>query len=365
MIIFVCHKGLDTDPNQFIKITKTNSSFKNHTFILVNDDETSSSFKNRILNSGYASIINSKPDRTVLYRIIHAAVAGLINSSENENKNILPTSVENQNLEPQNLDILVGEDNTTNQKVIKNILEFGNHNVTLVENGEEALDILETKDFDLIILDMQMPIMGGIEAAKIYRLSYPDKKNIPILILTANATIEARNACFQAKLDDFLTKPVEPQKLLDTVSNLTNKKNITLDKNKENVVDINTPDILPTLDFNTLNKILFMSNDNDFMEQLISGYIDDANNTVEKLKNAVDKNNYEIISSLGHALEGSSRTIGAKRLSKYCNNILKLSRLKETSKLKTQFIKLKDSLEDTKKALNTYIETEITNHSKS
>ena len=210
-----------------------------------------------------------------------------------------------------------------------------------------------------------MPIMGGIEAAKIYRFSYPDKKNIPILTLTANPTIEARNACFQAKLDDFLTKPVEPQKLLDTVSNLTNKKNITLDKNKENVVDINTPDILPTLDFNTLNKILFMSNDNDFMEQLISGYIDDANNTVEKLKNAVDKNNYEIISSLGHALEGSSRTIGAKRLSKYCNNILKLSRLKETSKLKTQFIKLKDSLEDTKKALNTYIETEITNHSKS
>lgn len=358
-IILVSNKGLDTEPDKLIKTAKTNSSSQNHTFILINDDEMSSSFKTRVLNSGYSSIINSRPDRTVLYRLIHAAVMGVINEASTENKSRFASSVEDQNPVTENLDILVGEDNPTNQKVIKNILEFGSHNVTLVDNGEAALDILESRDFDLIILDMQMPIMGGIEAAKIYRFSYPDKKSIPILILTANATVEARNACLDAKLDDFLTKPVEPKKLLDTISALINKKNITLDKNKENIININTPDILPILDFNTLNQILFMSNDDNFMDKLINDYIDDTTNIIKNLKNAVDENNYKVISNLGHALEGSSLTIGAKKLSNYSNTMLNLNRLKEESKLKEQFVALENSFEETKKALNTYKKTEM------
>jgi two-component system sensor histidine kinase/response regulator len=108
--------------------------------------------------------------------------------------------------------ILVVEDNPVNQEVMLALLS-GTHFVPeLAENGRIALTMLETYDYDLVLMDMQMPVMGGVEATReIMRLPRPIKP--PIVAMTANAMLSDRDACLDAGMCDFLTKPVEPDRL--------------------------------------------------------------------------------------------------------------------------------------------------------
>ena len=115
---------------------------------------------------------------------------------------------------PRALRILVAEDNPVNQKLIHRLLERDGHSVHLTGNGRECLDALAQQPFDLVLMDMQMPEMSGIEAsARIRELERGTGQRIPILALTANAGAEDRDACFRAGMDDILTKPVAVPKL--------------------------------------------------------------------------------------------------------------------------------------------------------
>src|SRR5690606_490309 len=137
-------------------------------------------------------------------------------------------------------------------------------------------------------------------------------------MLTANATTEAIQACKDAGFDGFLTKPVEPALLLKTISDLIeNRQQPVPIKNRTslNVVSMSNPDNLPLLDIQMLNTLSDMAKDQTCMARPIAGYATNATNMMEKIKSAVIHSDYDTISGLAHTLDGSSRSIGAKRLS--------------------------------------------------
>jgi two-component system, sensor histidine kinase RpfC len=356
-IIFVFQKYLDTDPIQFIKEVKSN--FNNIQFILISSDNFSFLRKSDFLISGYSSIIDINPSRSTLFRALHAVSTGT--SLDYSLDDPLHISEENltYKIPAQQFNILVGEDNETNQKVIKNILEHANHNVTIAENGEVVLDFLEKDQFDLIILDMNMPVMGGIEAAKIYRFMHPDNKNVPILILTANATNEAINACKEARLDAYLTKPVEPEKLLSTITSLVkNKATPTNENTILNVVDINAPIKLPLIDLNSLDSLYLMAKEETtFIKDLFDGYIRDTIATIDQLTISAKNDEYQNIAELAHALDGSSRSIGAKRLSKIADKIYKLTNSQQRHSIPEHINELNFTFDETKLALDHFLKT--------
>lgn len=111
--------------------------------------------------------------------------------------------------------ILVAEDNIANQMVIKALLEKRNHKVILVETGKGAVDILQQQDFDLILMDMMMPEMDGIEATEIIRQK---NKVTPIIALTANAGLDDKKQCLAAGMDDVITKPVDSKLLYSKIA---------------------------------------------------------------------------------------------------------------------------------------------------
>lgn len=366
-IILVFQKYLDTEPTKLIKQVRKASTYKNHVFILVNDGVLPSNTKSELLLSGYSSIIDSSLDRKTFFRALHATVAGHNHYQSNSIKN----HKENNNLDIHNrvegLNILVGEDNKTNQEVIKNILEYGKHNVTLADNGEQVLDILEECTFDLIILDMQMPIMGGIEAAKIFRFTYPDKKDIPILMLTANATKEALETCKAAKLDAFLTKPVEPEKLfsvIDALNKNNGKPSQIINRESLKVVDINNPYNSPLLDIKSLETLYLMSKDRVFMKNLIDGYINDATVTITKITKSIELKDYHKLGDLAHNLDGSSRSVGAKRLSRISDLLYKLSQSKDSSAITKNLSALQKTFDQTIFALNAFLDNDLEKHKK-
>ena len=354
-IFLVFQKYLDTAPVKFIHLLKEKSAYKNNSFILINDDQQlDASFKSHILSSGYCSMINSNPDRTTLFRVLHAATAGINTVGLTKNIQIEEEKL-SYGVNKTNLKILVGEDNETNRKVLKNILEYGNHEVTLAENGEIVLDLLEDNEFDLVILDMHMPVMGGIEAAKIFRFMYPNKKHIPIIMLTANATTEAIEACKEAKFDAYLTKPIEPEKLLNTISTLVKNNSSIEKKTPLKIVNINDPKNISLLEIEMLESLFNMAKEENFMRNLIDGYLRDTSNNIEQLFLLVTDNEYQEIAELAHALDGSSRSIGAKRLSIIADKLFKQARSEQRNSVPELINELKNIFDETHIALENFL----------
>ncbi len=113
------------------------------------------------------------------------------------------------------LNILVAEDNVINQKLACKLLEKNGHKVTIVENGELAVNAFRENEYDIILMDMQMPEMDGLEATReIRKLEEGDGHRIPIIALTANAMKGDREECLASGMDEYVTKPLNP-KLLD------------------------------------------------------------------------------------------------------------------------------------------------------
>ena len=112
--------------------------------------------------------------------------------------------------------ILVVEDNELNQLVVKEILEYAGATVTIAEHGKEALRILDRAMFSCILMDIQMPVMDGLETTQRIRA---DGRwgNLPIIALTANADEYHRELCQQAGMNDFLAKPINPDLLINTL----------------------------------------------------------------------------------------------------------------------------------------------------
>jgi len=113
--------------------------------------------------------------------------------------------------------VLLVEDNKVNQLVAKSMLEMTGVNVEIAENGKEAIEKSESTEFDIILMDLSMPEMGGIEAAQNIRSGKSDR-HVPIIALTANVSADDREKCFEAGMDDFMSKPFEMSELLNILN---------------------------------------------------------------------------------------------------------------------------------------------------
>ncbi len=286
--------------------------------ILINEQEED--MKTKTANSEFAYVLRTPLNGPVLLNALHFVV---INSIEDNDLNTFSNHSQKGQPLLKSLKVLVAEDNVTNQLVITKILERAGHTAIIVNNGQEALDELEKTEYDLVILDMQMPIMGGIEAAKIYNFSTTADNKSPIIILTANATIEALRECEDAGVAAYLTKPINIQKLLSTIENISSEKtdNQPAHNDDRNNQSLKIPQrtAIPLIDHTILESIKELSNTNTFLEKLITGYIDDSRALISDMEIAVAKRDYPLFRELVHALKGSSGSIGANKLYRLCN----------------------------------------------
>ncbi len=212
--------------------------------------------------------------------------------------------------------ILVAEDNPTNQRVAQLILESGGHVVTIVNNGEAALDALERGGFDLALFDLSMPVVSGIEALKLYRFS--TRTPIPVLVLSANVTTEAIIECERAGASEFISKPLRASVLLDSIErHLEGEAAVrvaipptsrTEDRPPLTVVDS------PPVDATVLADLGRLSPDPTFVERLIAGFQADTERLVGEITEALAQRRYERVKDSAHALRGGAASVGATHL---------------------------------------------------
>jgi len=115
--------------------------------------------------------------------------------------------------------ILLAEDNEANQFLIKVITKSQDWDITIVENGAEAIEKYKSGKYDIILMDVQMPIMNGYEATKIIRqIEFEKGMHTPIIALTAYAMKSDKDICIEAGMDDYISKPFKRQQFLETIN---------------------------------------------------------------------------------------------------------------------------------------------------
>ena len=217
--------------------------------------------------------------------------------------------------------ILVAEDNPTNQRVARLILESGGHVVTIVDNGEAALDALERGGFDLALFDLSMPLVSGLEALKLYRFTTP--RPIPVLILSANVTTESILDCERAGAAEFIGKPLRASLLLDAIErHLADSDRpaapvpARVDERPALAV-VDTPPLDPTV----LEDLTRLSSDPTFIDRLLRGFKGDTERLVREIGDALGARRYEAAKDAAHALRGGAASVGAMQLMQVATRI--------------------------------------------
>ena len=212
--------------------------------------------------------------------------------------------------------VLVAEDNATNQRVTQLILESGGHHVTLVDNGEKALDELEHGNFDIALFDLSMPVVSGIEALKLYQ--FTTATPIPVLILSANVTTSIIADCQRAGCAEFLPKPIRATLLLDAVERHLAETARDLQpiapphrsEERPSFTIIDTP----AVDLTVLEDLGRLSTDSTFVERLLRGFQADTERLMRAIGDGLAARRYEEVKDAAHALKGGAGSVGATQL---------------------------------------------------
>ena len=128
-------------------------------------------------------------------------------------------AVENTNM----LRVLIAEDNPVNVMLMKKLLSKWNIAPTIAENGERAVELVQYGNFDIILMDLQMPVMNGFDATiEIRKMADPSKSQLPIIALTASALFDVKEKVYESGMNDYVAKPFKPTELLEKMQNLVN-----------------------------------------------------------------------------------------------------------------------------------------------
>jgi two-component system sensor histidine kinase RpfC len=220
------------------------------------------------------------------------------------------------------LSVLVAEDNPVNRKVTAKILERAGHQCQLVENGDLALDALDAGRFDIVLMDVNMPGTSGLDVVKIYRMAHIGEPVLPIVALTADATMETRLHCEEAGMTAYITKPVEAARLLEVIDELASDA-ATAAPVAEVAEIASHPrfqgESEPVLAAQSLTDLEAIDPGGAFLEEVIEAFFTESEATLDHLRGAVAARNLREVRDFAHALRSSAAHVGARRVQKVCS----------------------------------------------
>ncbi len=259
------------------------------------------------------------------------------------------------------LRILVAEDNTVNQKVILRILERLGYRADIAANGYEVLDAFQRQWYDVILMDVQMPEMDGVEATRKIRESLPEEKQPRIVALTAHALSGDREHYLAVGMDDYLSKPVRPETLAEALERCQPRDDVPGTAplsghraifNRKAAIE---QDVLDRL-YAVIGK-----NQPQMLADLIDTFLDDIPQRLARIEEALQHEDAESIKAMAHPMKSSAASLGALQFSRMCEELEKIASSGNTleealalySRLQGEFGRVRSALEQYKRSLST------------
>ena len=193
--------------------------------------------------------------------------------------------------------VLIVEDNELNRFLAVTILKKWNANIHIAVNGDEAVKAVSNLKIDIVLMDIQMPVMDGVAAAKAIRNEL--KSNIPIIALTANALESEKEKCWQAGMNDYITKPYNPEFLREKIILLTEHNSKAENQNSEHI------------SLENLNTLLNGSKEQ--MIRMTKVFLEQIETHFNELKLALNENDLDQITAVTHKLKSSFQLFGLSK----------------------------------------------------
>jgi signal transduction histidine kinase/DNA-binding response OmpR family regulator len=267
----------------------------------------------RYTRAGFDRCLPKPIGRSALYDAIVSVVSPSEHVSEHSSR---PNSqqVPQSEAEIRRFRILLAEDNPINQMVVEAIIETLGYQLDIAENGADAVKALCEQDYDLVIMDCQMPVMDGYAATARIRAAGSGVRNpsIPVIALTANAMESDRRQCREAGMDDYLAKPVTPEAMAATLSQWLSVKSTA------EAPRVTTPTTLPDEPvcpvFKEGSLLARIGGNEALARKIMLRFLDDVPKRVALLKEALGNHNLDEARLHAHTIKGSSRNVGAESL---------------------------------------------------
>ena len=215
--------------------------------------------------------------------------------------------------------VLLAEDNPTNQEIIRAVLEEAEMSVEVAETGKEAVTVVQARDFDVVLMDIQMPEMNGYTATGEIRKLKSNVRNIPIIAMTAHAMKGDEEKCLAAGMDGYVSKPVTQDSLFRILWRfiaakrpLTAETPATIQTQKSDTTIKAMPDKLPGINIQEILSALNIAP--ELFRRILVGFLRSNQDTMNNIRDAFDQKDRETLRNLAHSLKGSAGNIGADAL---------------------------------------------------
>ena len=237
--------------------------------------------------------------------------------------------------EPTPLRILIAEDNMVNQRVAIGLLKQIGQTAVLTNNGREAVEALAAKEYDVVLMDIQMPEMDGLEATREIRRRWPEGPRRPYIIaMTANAMTGDREKCLEAGMDDYISKPVKANRLKTALEQCCELRAAvaavaTLPvMNGTNAIDRPLPPDAAVLNRDSLEalKSLQSEGDDGFLKEMIELFLEDTPARFADMDAAMASGAQQDFVRAVHSIKGASANFGADDLHHMCAEVEQMGR---------------------------------------
>jgi CheY-like chemotaxis protein len=215
------------------------------------------------------------------------------------------------------LSVLVAEDNAVNQRVALHLLGRMGYRADIASNGREAIEALHRRAYDVVLMDVQMPEMDGLEATRRIRREF-SQDGPRIIAMTANAMRDDRDKCLAAGMDDYVSKPVHPAHLQSVMVRHATERKI---------------ERKPTLDEEVLRELRELQEaggGSDLIAELVTLFLEDLPDRIEGIRDSIAARDPDTLRRESHRLKGSSQQMGAARLSALCAELEGMGRAGRT-----------------------------------
>jgi CheY-like chemotaxis protein len=243
----------------------------------------------------------------------------------------------------------VAEDTPFNQKFIMRLLDRWGHQAVLVENGLQVLEALDTKTFDLVIMDVRMPEMDGYEASRKIRES--EKTNgghIPIIAITAHAIKGDRERCLEAGMDEYVSKPISSDKLFDIIE--------TLAEGKPPGIAGTGPEANTLISFDKQTLIDAFDHDWGFFKEVVDLFVSDYPRMMVDIRQAFKTGDTDALIRTAHSLKGMLSLFNAQAAAQKTIKLQELGKQGEFSKIENEIEALSGELSMLKSTLQELVE---------
>jgi CheY-like chemotaxis protein len=218
------------------------------------------------------------------------------------------TKIEEKRLQFGPMKILLAEDNLVNQKLAIGLLEKHGHEIHIANNGREAIEAWESQPFDLVLMDVQMPVVDGFEATRTIReRERTTGTHTPIIAMTARAMRGDRERCLEAGMDEYVSKPIRIRQLWERCAEVFGESSPT---NEATSATATTSEGL--VDWDEASKTV--DGDQDLLAVIVDAFLEELDEHVTSMQSAVEQENAKALNGAAHKLKGGLRALGVTSL---------------------------------------------------